>query len=202
MSLRKVLSVVGILIPIIFVLSFGYLFGTNLVYLEVIDEVPIFCYNIKELVGSIWIRIFNYFLIGLLIIIFSLGLMKLNSKSFSNNLALLFLSCTGFIWCSFSFFSVSINDEDQLGYAFNAIYVFLLLAFLSFLTLSSDVIIFIKNKSIKIVLLVISMLIFLETILASVIPDYPFMIPNLTILFYVSIFPILGYNLNKEIDSE
>ncbi|MBL86771.1 MAG: hypothetical protein CMO82_08965 [Winogradskyella sp.] len=198
MFLKKTLAIIGILIPILFVISFGLLFSSNSVYYEVIDELPLFCFNILELQGSIWVRIFNYFFIGVLIIVFSFGLMVLNSKSFSNNLSLLLLASTGLIWCSFSFFSISIEDEDPLDYAYIVIFIFILFAFLAFLLLSGDILLMIKNRNVKRALVITSILILTESIISFFVSDYPFMIPNLSILFYISVFPILGYNLIKE----
>lgn len=197
MFLKKVISVIGILIPILFLISFGLLFNTHSVSYEAIDEVSLFCFNIEEL-DNIWIRVFNYFLIGFLIIIFSLGLIKINSKSFSNNLGLVFLAFTGIIWCSFSFFTISIEDVD-MDNSFFLILLFLLFTCISFLMLSGDILLIINNKVLKKVLLIFAVLIFTESILEFVVDDYPIMAPNLSALFYISVFPILGYNLSKDL---
>ena len=71
-------------------------------------------------------------------------------------------------------------------------------SFLAFLLLSGDILLMIKNRNVKRALVITSILILTESIISFFVSDYPFMIPNLSILFYISVFPILGYNLIKE----
>lgn len=194
---RKITSIIGLLIPIIFVLNFALLFIFHPVSPKFLFELSFFGFNIEGVSHQAWFKYTNYLLIGLLIVIYSLGLIILNRSSLTNNLGAIFILVSGFLWSSLSLFPLYPDLKNYMNRVIIIMYLILFLCFFGLLLISNDIYKVIRSKSIKFFLICTSIFILLECIACIFIPNFPYLTPNLSILVYVFSFAVVGFNLSK-----
>ena len=193
-NIRKATSIIGLLVTISFFISFAILISIHPVSLEVLADLSFFGYNIEGIESQKLIAYFNYLTIGVLIILFSIGLIALLPNSYTNIFGSLFLILMGLIWSSLAFFSINPEDDGLPDYIILTIFLILMFSILAQLFLCNDL-----HKIIKTLLFSGAIFVMIEFMLCIFIPDFFITIPLFSIVFLISNIGVIGYNLSKDL---
>jgi len=199
LKLRKIVSVLGLLVPISFVTSYAILF-TKIPLIGTIDYLSFFGYNIEGISSQSLVIYFNYLTVGLFIIFFAIGLLLLLYKSFSHNLGALCLLLAGMCWTTLAFLPISQEDANFSDLMLAIILGILISSSFGQIVISSDITSLIKNKIVKRLLLVGGFFTILECVLCIAISNFFITIPVFSILILVFNIGVLGYQLSKDYD--
>jgi hypothetical protein len=197
--IRKVVSIVGILIPIIFVTSFAVFIASNEAVFSFIEFGSFFAYNLEGVPNQFVISYFTYFLVGALIVVFALGLFLLLPKSVTNKLGAIFFILCGVLWSSYAFFPQKENEDNTLYLLSSAISI-IILGSLAQMLICNDIHKLIVSSIAKYVLLIGGVLFIFEFAICIFVPDFFIGIPVLSVLAIIFNIGFIGFHLSKDYD--
>ncbi len=163
---RKLTGVFGILSPMLFIIGFGILYSFfNPKIFSATGGFMVVGFNVKGMQGLEWTKYFNYFFVGIVIIIFSIGLIKNTSNKGGNKAGKILILLSGIIYMTFGLIEIE-NSTDLFFWIYiSQIVLTLSLGALGFILLSDNYLEIYNNKIIKNTILCFGILIFLNGVL-------------------------------------
>lgn len=199
-KLRPFVAIIGLSVPIVFILGLAIFIAINPEVLDFIEYGSLFAFNIEGIQVRFIISLFCYFLVGLLIIIFGYGLMRLLPKSATNIVGSIIYMVTGFLWTSLAFFHQRHNSDSVIVYLIIASILIIVGSGLAQLFISNDLDKLIKNKFIKSYVMISGTLFLIEFVVCIYVPEFPISLPIISVLVFVFNFGVIAYNLSKDSD--
>lgn len=200
MTNRKLTGIFGLLSPILFIIGFGILYSIfNHKIFSATGGFFVVGFNVKGMPGLEWSKYFNYFLVGITIVIFSIGLIKTTSNRGRNKNGKILILLSGITYMTFGFVEIE-NTTDLIFW----IYIFqivitLSLGALGFILLSDNYLEIYNNKTIKHTILCFGVLIFLNGVLEILAYKvYPSFMGILSWLLYFLGIGLIGLTLIKK----
>lgn len=193
---QRTIGAIGLLITTFFVSGFLSLFIYNPLTLEEVNNIPsIAAYNLDGMNGR-WLAVFNYFTVGLLNLIFGVGLFKLSKNELPIIIGKILILGAGFIWLSFGIQPwVPDTDSDVHTIAIKVI-LFLLIAPFGFIFLGIEFEKVMKDKFSKYYTLVTGITMLLLGILSVfVFNDKTWIRTNISLILYFLWFGVIGQRL-------
>lgn len=197
---RKLTGILGFLSPILFIIGFGILYSVfNPKLFSTTGGFLVVGFNVKGMPGLEWSKYFNYFLVGITIIIFSIGLIKTTSNKGRNKIGKILILLSGITYMTLGFVEIE-NATDLIFW----IYIFqigitLSLGALGFIFLSDNYLEIYNNKIIKYIILCLGVFIFLNGVFEVFAQNvYPKFMGILSWLLYFFGIGLIGLTLIKK----
>lgn len=194
------MSAIGLLVPIIFTLSLAIFIAVNPEVLDFIEYGSLFAFNLDGIQSRYLISVFSYFIVGLLMIIFGLGLLRLLPKSATNMVGSVIIIGIGVLWSSLTFFYQRDNSDAIVTYLIITTILIIICSGLAQLFLSNDLDKLIENKFIKRYVMISGTFFILEFVLCIYIPNLPISLPIISVLIFIFNIGVIGYYLSKDCD--
>lgn len=202
---NKIIGAIGILVFILFVVSFStFLFVINPGFYKQFDGISMAAYNMNIVEGLIWVRLFNYLLVGLLMVLFSVGLFIISKNSGTNKVASIFLVLSGFIWISLGVINYNIDGSDfETVFLLLRITICLTLGALGFILFGNELDKITNSIKIKWIIFSLGVLIVINGFLDFFITSNPSSVyPNFMSYFswvtYFLGYAVIGFSLLKQ----
>ncbi|ELR68042.1 hypothetical protein C900_01216 [Fulvivirga imtechensis AK7] len=198
----RLVKLLGIGVTIAYLLSFATIFVMNPQTFEEVEFLGITSFNLDGFKNQIQAEVFNYFLVGLLIIVFGV-LLSIESKT--NNLGRIgsyFISFSGLMWMSFSFFSLNPSSTEVVFGITHMIRIGLcwISGIVGLILVSVDFRKYYQLEVIKWITLAVAILMLLEPVY-YVINDYSGMISLIAWTIYMSWFFVFSIFIKSKVQT-
>ena len=177
MSKRQLTGILGVLIPIFFLIGFYlFIFEYNPDRFNLSDGEFLVGFVLEGMPGYELAKFFNYIFIGFTIICFSISLLKNTSNEGQNRMGKILLLISGLIYFSFGLTDITDNSDATAILFLGRIVLTLLLGALGFILISDEYFQISDNKIFKWLIFSLGILILLngllQVIAMSVYPSY------------------------------
>jgi hypothetical protein len=201
---QKTIGVIGLLITILFISGFLTLFIFNPQTLEEVDNITsIASYNLSGMNGRWLAAYFNYLTIGLLNLVFGVGLFKLSKNDLPVVIGKILILIAGLIWTSFGLMSWDPNSDTGIHTVMIRVITLLLIAPLGLIFLGTEFEKIIKDKFSKYYTLTTGLTILLLGILSVfVFNDQTWIRTNISLTIYFLWFGVIGLRLVQKASAQ
>lgn len=194
----KPFGIIGLAIPTLFLIGMIVFYSVfNPESLVRINTDPFILYTMPEIPGSIWMAFFNQVFIGLLMLAFTIFLLRKTDNSLPNLIGKILLLTSSTAWIGNGLMSAYINDRDTFLKAAMVLTFFVVVCgSAGFIIISSEFERIIKRPRYKKMLLACGVLVLAEaTIHFVLLGEYPKIISKIAWLIYFVGFGIIGHGI-------
>lgn len=103
------------------------------------DGISLTSYNLGDYEGVVWIRVIGYIIPGVLVSLFSLGLLYSLPRSNTNKLASIMFFVSGINWASFGIYGIPESNDFDILFIILRSFICLTTGALGFFFISSDI---------------------------------------------------------------
>lgn len=192
MNKRQITGIFGILTTSSFLIGFAVLYWFfNPKVFSATDGLLVVGLNVSGMNGLEWTQYFNYFFVGLLIISFSVSLLKNTNNEGLNKVGKILILLSGIIYTTLGFIEFDENSYITIWICLSQLVLTLALGSIGFILLSDDYMRIYKSKVVKYIIFSIGLLIILNGILQVFAKDiYP---PFMGLFSWLIYFMGLGF---------
>lgn len=202
--MRKTLAIIGVLIPLIFVLGFMVLFIVNPKTYEELNNVSLATYNIEQMDFRLWAAILIYFFVGLLNIAFCVALFLYTPNRSVVLIGKILLLVAGLAWFSLGVFPYDPTSDISFHLLMTRVVLVILTSSLGLLFIGGELEAIVKSKFLKTYTLSSGLLIMLLGFLSAfVYNDTTWIRTNTSFLIYFLWFGVIGalFLFERKVDS-
>ena len=197
MNKKQTTGILGTIIPVLFTIGFYlFIFEYNPNRFNLTESEFIVGFLLEGMPGYVLAKYFNYILIGLIIISFSISLIKTTSNKGFNKFGKLLLLLSGAIYFSFGFTNIG-DDSDFIVFLYlGRILLTLLFGAIGFIMISDEYLEISNNKIIKWTIFSFGLLIILNGIYGFfALENYPTYMGLISWVIYFLGFGLIGVSL-------